>query len=241
MNNWQQRTELLIGEQGIISLADAHVLVVGVGGVGAYAAEMLVRAGVGHITIVDGDDVNETNLNRQLIALNSTLGRNKIEVMGERLLDINPQLKLRKLSMFLTAEQVESLFHGNNYNYVIDAIDTIAPKVALIKYCLYNKIKIISSMGAGGRIDPTKISYGDISETINDGLARAVRVKLKEIGIKRGLKVVWSSEAPRRESLVLTDESQNKKSSYGTISYLPCMFGCMLASQVIIKLKDTKR
>lgn len=236
MELWNQRTELLLGNEGITILASKSILVVGVGGVGAYAAEMLVRTGIGDITIVDGDIVNVTNLNRQLIALNSTLNQCKVETMKKRLKDINPNVKVTAIPTFLTTTEIPILMNCKKYDFVIDAIDTVAPKVALIEYCLKNKIKIISSMGAGGRLDPTVVQYADISATYHDGLAKAVRNKLKECGIKKGLPVVWSPEAPKRSSLMLTSEMKNKRSSYGTISYMPAIFGNFLAAYVIKKL-----
>lgn len=236
MQQWTERTQLLIGEDRLNNLSTRNLLIVGVGGVGAYAAEMAVRAGICNITIVDGDEVNDTNINRQLLALHSTIGKSKTEVMKARLLDINPDLNIKAVNLFLTVDDVPGLFAESNYDYVIDAIDTIAPKVALIEYCLRYKIKIISSMGAGGRIDPSVVQYADISNTYHDGLAKAVRTQLREHGINRPLKVVWSPEQPSKNALMMTSESQNKRSSYGTISYLPCVFGCMLASHVIRKL-----
>ena len=233
MENWQQRTELLLGADGVASLADSHVLVVGVGGVGAYAAEALVRAGVGHITIIDGDNVSTTNINRQLPALHSTIGQSKVEVVKARLLDINPKLKIEARQEFVTVDCVAELLSGGKFHYVVDAIGSVAPKVAIIAYCLQNKIRIISSMGAGGRLDPSQIQFADIWKTHSDGLAKAVRDRLKKMGIRSKLPVVWSSEAPRRESVVLTNEIANKRSSYGTVSYLPAIFGLMLAAHVI--------
>lgn len=236
MQEWSERTLLLLGEEKLTRLASASVLVVGVGGVGAYAAEMLVRAGVGNITIVDGDSVSMSNINRQLLALHSTVGRRKTDVLKERLMDINPCLNVCAKDLFLTVDNMGEIFYGKSYNYVIDAIDTVAPKVSLIEYCLKNRIKIISSMGAGGRIDPSVVQYTDISETYHDGLARVVRTRLRELGFGSGLKVVWSPEQPRKSSLMMTSETQNKRSSYGTLSYMPCVFGCMLAAYVIRKI-----
>ncbi len=236
MQEWSERTLLLFGEEKLARLADARVLVVGIGGVGAYAAEMLVRAGVGSITIVDGDSVSMSNINRQLLALHSTVGRSKTEVLKERLLDINPDLDVCANDLFLTAGNIGGLFNGEMYNYVIDAIDTVAPKVSLIEHCLLNSIKIISSMGAGGRIDPSVVQYADIADTYHDGLAKAVRTRLRDSGMRSGLKVVWSPEQPCRSSLMITSETPNKRSSYGTVSYMPCVFGCMLAAYVIRKI-----
>lgn len=236
MQEWSERTLLLFGEEKLARLEDARVLVVGIGGVGAYAAEMLVRAGVGSITIVDGDSVSMSNINRQLLALHSTVGRSKTEVLKERLLDINPGLDVYANDLFLTADNIDGLFNGEMYNYVIDAIDTVAPKVSLIEHCLRNRIKIISSMGAGGKIDPSVVQYADIADTYHDGLAKAVRTRLRDSGMRSGLKVVWSPEQPCRSSLMITSETPNKRSSYGTVSYMPCVFGCMLAAYVIRKI-----
>lgn len=237
MQDWNERTYLLLGQQATQRLAAAHVMVVGVGGVGAYAAEMVARAGVGRMTIVDGDTVSPSNINRQLPALHSTVGIDKVEVMRRRMADINPEARIDALKEFVTPDTVGSLL-ASNPDFVIDAIDSIAPKVALIEHCLRRGINIVSSMGAGGRIDPTAVRYADIAQTRNDGLARVVRTRLRKDGFKSGLTVVWSEELPREASLTLTDELQNKRSSYGTVSYLPCIFGCMLAAHVINKLRE---
>ena len=235
--NWNERTSLLLGADAVGRLAASRVLVVGVGGVGAYAVEMLVRAGVGHITIVDGDSVSVTNLNRQLPALHSTLERDKVDVMKHRMKDINPDVEVSALKMFITAETVPQLLELG-FDYVVDAIDSIAPKVSLIECCLRAGVGIVSSMGAGGRLDPTAVKYVDISDTCHDGLAKAVRLRLREHGIRRGLTTVWSSEPPVRRSLMMTEGERNKRSSYGTVSYMPCVFGCMLAAHVIKKLSN---
>lgn len=236
METWNQRTELLLGREVTNILAQSRVLVVGVGGVGAYAVEMLVRAGVGQVDIVDGDTVGETNLNRQLPALATTIGLPKTAVMEERMRAINPALKMHARQEFITVESVPLLFENDGYDFVIDAIDAVAPKVALIEHCLTHKIRIISSMGAGGRLDPSKVRYADLWETYNDGLAKAVRTRLKAKGARRKLPVVWSEEAPAREAVMLTDEIANKRSSYGTVSYLPAVFGCFLGAYVIRKI-----
>ena len=237
MQQWNERTYLLLGRQAADALAAAHVVVVGVGGVGAYAAEMIARAGVGRMTLVDGDVVSESNINRQLPALHSTVGLDKVEVMRQRITDINPEVRVEALKMFVTPGTVEQLLDCKPH-FVIDAIDSVAPKVALIDHCLRQGIGIVSSMGAGGRIDPTAVRYADISQTRNDGLARVVRTRLRKDGFHRGLTVVWSEELPVESSLTLTDELPCKRSSYGTVSYLPCIFGCMLAAHVIKKLSN---
>ena len=234
MEHWYDRTETLLGPDALERLASAHVLVAGVGGVGGYAAEMLARTGVGHITIIDADDVAVSNINRQLIALHSTVGKSKVELFARRFRDINPDITVDARQENIEADTIPELMSGH-YDYVIDAIDTVAPKMALIIHCLRHKVPIISSMGAGGRIDPTRVGYFDISETREDGLARVVRQRLRKEGIRSGLKVVASTEAPRRYSIIPLDEA-NKRSSFGTIASIPAMFGIYLANHVVVKL-----
>ena len=236
MDDWKQRTELLLGSGGVATLSRSRVLVVGVGGVGAYAVEMLARAGVGKLDIVDGDNVGVTNVNRQLPALHSTVGQPKVEVMCRRIADINPEAEVKAINCFITEDSVRMLLDVGSYDFVVDAIDSVAPKVALIKHCLASGLRIISSMGAGGRIDASKVRYADLWETYNDGLAKVVRTRLKAEGIRRKLPVVWSEEMPEKAAVMLTDEIANKRSSYGTVSYLPAIFGCMLGAYVIRKL-----
>ena len=238
MDEWLSRTRLLFGDEPIKRLQNAHVLVVGVGGVGAYAAEMVVRAGIGALTIIDGDTVSESNLNRQLVALHSTLGKPKVEVLNERFLDINPDLKLTAQHRFIEEEDIPALLEGGEIDFVIDAIDTLAPKVALIAYCLRHKIKIVSSMGAGGRKDPSAIRIADIADTYHCALAKAVRLRLRKEGISKGLKTVFSTEQADRNAIVVVEGERNKKSTVGTISYLPAIFGCYLAGHVIRKLTE---
>lgn len=234
MEHWYDRTETLLGQDAMRRLASACVLVAGVGGVGGYAAEMLARTGVGHITIVDADDVAVSNINRQMIALHSTVGKPKTELFAQRFRDINPDVNIDARQRYIQAGEVPELL-SEPYDYVIDAIDTVAPKIALIIHCLTHKIPIISSMGAGGRIDPTRVGYFDISETREDGLARVVRQRLRKAGIRRGLKVVASTEAPKRFSIIPLEEA-NKRSSFGTIASIPAIFGIYLANHVIVKL-----
>ena len=225
MDEWLSRTRLLFGDEPIKRLQNAHVLVVGVGGVGAYAAEMVVRAGIGALTIIDGDTVSESNLNRQLVALHSTLGKSKVEVLKERFLDINPDLKLTAQHRFIEEEDIPALLEGGEIDFVIDAIDTLAPKVA-------------SSMGAGGRKDPSAIRIADIADTYHCALAKAVRLRLRKEGISKGLKTVFSTEQADRNAVVVVEGERNKKSTVGTISYLPAIFGCYLAGHVIRKLTE---
>lgn len=236
MEDWYSRTELLLGSEHLERLRSAHVLVVGVGGVGAYAAEMICRAGVGNITIVDGDVVNPSNINRQLIARHSTIGQSKVELLAKRLIDINPELKLKVHHLFLEDDEINNLLDSDTFNYVIDAIDTLSPKVFLIYNALKRKIKIVSSMGAGGRIDPSKIGFTDISKTYHCTLAKSVRKRLVKLGISKGLPVVFSSEQPKKEAVLATENERFKKSTVGTVSYMPAIFGCYLASYVIRKL-----
>lgn len=234
MEQWDDRTRTLIGGDACRRLAEARVLVVGVGGVGGYAAEMLARSGVGHLTLIDADDVAPTNLNRQLIALRSTLGQPKTDLFARRFKDINSGVDVEPLRIFLNPENVDEIL-DRGFDYVIDAIDTVAPKTSLIAGCLRRGMRIISSMGAGGRLDPTKVGYADLWSTTEDGLARAVRQRLKKMGLRRPLKVVASSEAPRRRSVINLD-LPNKRSSYGTLPTIPSLFGIYLASHVIQKL-----
>ena len=233
--SWLSRTELLIGKPKLDKLQQAHVLVVGMGGVGSFAAEFICRAGVGQMTIVDGDVVDPSNRNRQLPALSTTHGQSKADVMGERLLAINPDLKLNIKHEFITPDTADALL-SQHYDYVVDAIDSLTPKLTLICAAKARKLKIISSMGAGGKLDPTHLKVVDISKTYNCPFAQFIRIRLRKLGIQRGVKVVFSPEVVIKESLMFTDGSNYKKSAYGTISYLPAAFGGVCASVVIRNL-----
>lgn len=235
-NKWTDRTALLLGEDKMNRLSNAHVLVVGVGGVGAYAAEMLCRAGVGELTIIDADTVNTTNINRQLPATHSTVGRLKTEVLAEHLLDVNPSLRLHALPIYLKEEAVGQLLQAEKYDFIVDAIDTIAPKCALLGEALRRGIPIVSSMGAGAKSDITQIRFADLWDTYHCGLAKAVRTRLKKEGLRRSLPVVFSTEQADRRAVITVEGEQNKKSTAGTISYMPAVFGCYLAEYVIRKL-----
>jgi tRNA A37 threonylcarbamoyladenosine dehydratase len=245
-SKWTDRTALLLGEDKMLRIRDAHVLVVGVGGVGAYAAEMLCRAGVGELTIVDADTVNVTNINRQLPATHSTIGRLKTEILAQRLRDINPDIRLHEMPIYLKEEEVTSLLDGTlhsqlpivncQFNFIVDAIDTIAPKCALIGEALRRGIPIVSSMGAGAKSDITQIRFADLWDTYHCGLAKAVRTRLKKEGLRRPLHVVFSTEQADRNAVITVEGEQNKKSTAGTISYMPAVFGCYLAEYVIRKL-----
>ena len=231
---WLERTELLIKEKGIEKLQNANVMVVGLGGVGSFAAEFLARAGIGKMTIVDGDTVDITNINRQLPALHSTIGKTKAEIVAARLLDINPELNLTVKTEFLNPENMGEVLDCEKFDYVLDCIDSVSPKLSLIKESRRRKIKIISSMGAGGKIDATKIQVKDISKTNNCYLAKQVRKRLKrENNIVKGFKCVFSTELQNEESLKMTDGTNFKRSFYGTISFIPAAFGLHAAAEVI--------
>lgn len=241
MGSWKERTELLLGKPAVDFLSQKHILVVGVGGVGAYAAEMVVRAGIGEITIVDADNVNESNLNRQLIALQSTIGLAKTDVLKNRLLDINPNLKIHVLNEFLKDDRTFEILDSVRYDYIIDAIDTLSPKVFLIYAALERKIPIISSMGAGAKKDITLIKLTDIAKSYNCALAKMVRKRLSKLGIKRGFKCVFSAELADEKAVKLIDDEQNKVSTVGTISYMPATFGNYIAWHVIGELTKNEQ
>lgn len=233
MEHWLDRTSLLIGEEGVAKLKGSHVLVVGLGGVGAYAAEQLARAGVGKMTIVDGDTVNVTNRNRQLLALESTIGRPKAEVMAERIRDINPDIELEVVNQYMKDESIIELV-SHPYDYIVDAIDTVAPKVFLLYYAKQNNQRIVSSMGAGGKFHPEMIQVADISQSHHCRLAFYIRKRLHRLGVQDGITVVFSPE-PVDDSAILknVENEQNKVSNVGTISYIPAAFGIFCASVVI--------
>jgi tRNA threonylcarbamoyladenosine dehydratase len=231
MAKWQERAELLFKTEGLNNLKNANVLVVGVGGVGSFAAEFLARAGVGNLTIVDGDVVDVTNINRQLPALHSTVGMTKIDVVGDRLMDINPELNLTKVKEFLSPERAFEIV-DEKYDYVLDCIDSVTPKLNLIVGAKRKRVKIISSMGAGGKMEAAKVKVADITNTVNCMFAKTIRRRLKEYKIDK-LKVVFSSEIQDESSLKMTDGSNFKKSFYGTNSYMPGLFGLHMAETVI--------
>jgi len=232
MESWQERTAMLVGDQMLENFRNSTVAVIGIGGVGAYAAEMLVRAGIGHLIILDSDDVSETNKNRQLLALDSTVGRQKCDVLSERLKDINPELDLTVIKQYLEAEKAGEVLGDYKIDFLVDAIDTLSPKLHLIKYCMDSGIPLVSSMGAGAKYDATKVRLTDISKSFNCPLAYIVRKRLRYMGIKNGFKVVFSEELPDRESIVPC-EDRNKKSQVGTISYIPAVFGCVCAQAAV--------
>ena len=229
---WQERTSLLIKEDKLKRLQQAHVFVAGLGGVGAYAAELLCRAGIGKLTIADSDRISSTNRNRQLIALSSTQGQMKVALMKERLLDINPNLQLTAIDRYLRDGLTDEILEVP-FDYVVDAIDTLSPKIFLIYRAMQNKLPLVSSMGAGGKLDPSRVRVSEFSETSNCRLAKILRKRLRKLGILNGFKAVYSDETVADDSFRMVDDEPNKKTTVGTISYMPAIFGCYCASVVI--------
>lgn len=228
MKDWRMRTELVIGDEGLEKLKNSKVIIFGVGGVGGFAAEAIVRAGVGNITIVDFDDIDITNINRQVIALHSNVGKLKVEAMKERLLDINPELKINAVAKLYNAETSDEIL-CEDYDYAIDAIDMVSSKIHLIEKCTEKGIKIISSMGMGNKLDPTKIEITDIYKTSMCPLAKVMRRELKSRGIKK-LKVVYSTEKaiePKKKIM------NGNKMTAGSVSFVPSVGGLVIASAVI--------
>ena len=230
--SWLARTELLIGKDALLKLTASHVVVVGLGGVGSYAAEFIARSGVGRMTTIDGDVVDPTNRNRQLPALATNHGMSKAMIMEERLKAINPEISLTVVKEFINPEMVRQQLNEKP-DYIIDAIDSITPKITFIQMAYESKLPLVSSMGAGAKLDPTQLKVVDISKTWNCPFAQQIRKNLKKLGIAKGIKVVFSPENPNKESLMLTDGKNFKKSAYGTISYLPAVFGAVAASVAI--------
>lgn len=230
---WQERAELLFKEEGLQKLKNAKILIVGVGGVGSFAAEFLVRAGIGNLTIVDGDTVDITNINRQLPALHSTVGMPKVKVVGDRLMDINPELNLIRIEEFISPERAHEVVTAD-FNYVLDCIDSVTPKINLILAAKRKKVKVISAMGAGGKMIASKVVVKDIGKTTVCPLAKQIRKRLKKEGITSGVKAVFSLEMPDEDSLKLTDGTNYKKSFYGTNSWMPALFG-LNAAEVVVR------
>lgn len=240
MSDWLSRTELLLGEDGLNKLKASNVLIVGLGGVGAYAAEMICRAGVGKMTIVDGDSIHSSNRNRQLLALKSTEGKAKAMLMAERLRNINPDLDLTAVSEYIKDDKITEILDPG-FSYVIDAIDTLSPKVFLIYNAVMKKIPVVSSMGSGGKFDPARITISDISETTDCTLARILRKRLHKLGIRDGITAVYSSEVVDKRRVIPVTGEKNKASIVGTISYMPAAFGIACASVVIRDLTGIER
>jgi tRNA A37 threonylcarbamoyladenosine dehydratase len=237
--DWLSRTELITGREGLEKLAKKHVLVVGLGGVGSFAAELICRGGIGEMTIIDADVVDVSNCNRQLPATQKNIGQSKAEWMEERLLSINPKLKIHVIREFLRPARMTQLLEENEFDFVVDCIDSLLPKLHLIEGSMKRGFPLVSSMGAGGKIDPTQVKIADISETNSCKLAQMVRKRLKAKQIHKGFKAVFSTELYIKESLMMTDGSNFKKSAYGTMSFLPATFGCVCASVVINDLLKT--
>jgi tRNA A37 threonylcarbamoyladenosine dehydratase len=223
----------MLGDEKVENLRNKNVLVIGLGGVGGICAEMIARAGVGKMTIVDNDKVDASNINRQIPALHSTVDQQKAQVLGQRLKDINPELELTILEVFIKEQITSDLLDSTPWDYVVDCIDTLSAKVFLIKGCLDRKLPIISSLGAGGKVDPSQISIVDISQTHECNLAKYVRKRLQSLGIRKGLQVVFSPEKVDQSRIIETEKAFPKKSIIGTLSYMPAIFGCTVASVVI--------
>jgi len=237
--DWKDRTRLLLQDDAIKILEQSHVLVVGLGGVGAYAAEMLCRAGIGKLTLIDGDNIEMTNRNRQLPALVSTEGLPKTEVLKQRFLDINPNIELNIINEFLQDEKIASVLDAYKYDYLVDAIDSVSPKIFLIAEAVKRNIPLVSAMGAGGKLDPSKIQIADISKTHQCSLAAVVRKRLKKQEITKGVQSVFSTEISQENTSREDTESQYKRTTMGTISYMPAMFGCWCAYACIHDLIDS--
>lgn len=239
MENWLERTELLISGDKIEKLKNAHVLIVGLGGIGSFAAEFIARAGVGTMTLIDGDVFDQTNKNRQLTALDSTIGRNKAVVLGERLLDINPELKLNIVEEFVLPERVWTLLAEYQPSYVMDCIDSVTPKLEWIIACKRLRIKMISHLGAGGKMDPTRVHVANLHQTYNCKLASHLKKRLKKKNVEfKTIRAVFSSELQHKSSLKMTNGANFKRSFYGTVSYMPALFGLMGAADVIRYLME---
>jgi len=229
---WQERTIQLLGEKKFIRLQKANVLVAGMGGVGSMAAEMICRNGVGKMTIIDGDRIHAGNINRQLPATHSRLERETAVVMGARLMDINPGLELTVLNEFIRDDRIPEILE-EPFDYVVDAIDTLSPKIYLIYHALKKGLRLTSSMGSGGKVDPSQVRVSDFADTYNCRLAYVLRKKLRKLDVHGGFKAVFSTEQVSKEMIIPVEGEQNKKSTVGTSSYIPAIFGCILASIVL--------
>lgn len=234
-----ERTHILLGDAGLARLAAAHVFVAGLGGVGSYCAEALARAGVGRLTLLDHDQVAASNLNRQLPALHSTVGRKKIEVMAERIRDINPACELTLHEFFMHADDVEAML-APRYDFVVDCIDSLNSKVTLVETAWRMGLNVASSMGAGGKLDPTRLHVSDLMKTEVCHLARFMRQRLRKRHVGKGIIAVWSDEPPRKPLPPETTDSGRPRAVNGTISYMPSLFGLTLAGVVVNRLLAEK-
>ena len=235
MNDWLERTALLFGDKAVDNLKTKNVLIAGLGGVGAYAAESLCRSGIGKITIVDSDKIVKSNINRQLLALNSTLGKSKTQILKARLLDINPNAEIVVVDKYLDENNIPELIKNQDFDFIVDAIDTISPKFNLIKNAVENNISIVSAMGAGGKTNPTMVKIADISKSYNCKLSRTIRKRLHKVGIYKGFKVVFSPEEINEKSIKFVEE-KHKKTTVGTVSYMPAIFGLYCSYVVLNQL-----
>lgn len=241
MGNWLERSELLIGKESIDKLKKAHVLIVGLGGIGSFSGEFIARAGVGKITLIDGDAFDETNKNRQLTALDSTIGRNKAVVLAERIREINPDVELKIIEEFVLPERVWEILQADKPDYVMDCIDSVSPKIEWLVACLLLKIKVISHLGAGGKMDTSKVKVASLTKTENCKLAQHLKKRLKKRNVDfKKVKAVFSTEIQLKSSLKMTDGKNFKRSFYGTISYMPALFGLVGAAEVIQYLANKK-
>ena len=242
MDNWLERSELLIGKEALETLKSSHVLIVGLGGIGSFAGEFIARSGVGKITLIDGDAFDPTNKNRQLTALDSTIGKNKAQVLAERIKDINPQIELDVIQEFVLPERVWEILQEAKPDYVMDCIDSVTPKIEWIIACKRLRIKIITHLGAGGKIDPARVEVKNLHQSYNCQLAKHVKKRLKQKNVEfKTVRAVFSSELQHKDSLKMTDGSNFKRSFYGTISYMPALFGLRGAAEVIRYLIENKR
>lgn len=232
-NGWLERTQLLIGEEGIARLSKVRILLVGLGGVGSFAGEFLVRAGIGHLTMVDGDRVDRTNINRQLQALHSTIGMGKARLLEERFKDIHPSLDLLAIDHFMTPDDMQNLIQSGQYDYVLDCIDSFQPKLTLMELAYKSGLRVVSSMGAGGKTDPSRMAVADLYDTRDCRFAQKLRKQMRRRGVGRGITAIYSDELQPKEALKYTDGTNFKRSYYGTISYMPALFGLWVAGTVI--------
>ncbi|MBQ6843343.1 MAG: tRNA threonylcarbamoyladenosine dehydratase [Agathobacter sp.] len=242
MGNKFDRTKRLLGIEAMKKLENMHVAVFGIGGVGGHAADALVRSGIGEITIVDSDEVAESNINRQLIATTKSVGRKKVEVMKEHLLEINPEVKVHIYDCFFLPE-TKDLFDFSSYDYVIDAVDTVTAKLTLVEASLEAGVPIVSSMGAGNKLDPTAFEVADIYKTSVCPLAKVMRKELKARGIKH-LKVVYSKEIPLEpieDEDFVSDEKRSRRATPGSIAFVPSVAGLILAGEVVKDLANVNR
>ncbi|MCL2501652.1 MAG: tRNA threonylcarbamoyladenosine dehydratase [Bacteroidales bacterium] len=230
--HWLTRTEWLLGAEALAKLQQSRVLVAGLGGVGAYAAEMLARVGVGHLVLVDNDIISLTNRNRQLLALESTTGQSKTQLMAARLRDINAQIVLEAIDLYIDESSASDLVVNRPLDFVVDAIDTLSPKIALIAAAMKQGLPLVSSMGAGAKRDATMVRLADISKSYNCPLAFMLRKRLRKLGINKGFQAVFSIELPDTKAIIPCEE-RNKKSQVGSISYLPAVFGCVCAQAAV--------